>query len=289
MNTLRDVYDNLANERLDLTAGTLQQYRISVGWFEKVHGRVPLRELTPLHIVGVMRHLRDRGRAERTVNNTRRNLLTVWRQAEEMGVPVPPAPAPRRIPRMTEPAPLPRAWTADQMRRIIDACRRAPTKRGWGDEHWTALVLTIYDTSLRIGCLMRSTVDQIDRDTCALGVPGSLQKGRRETYQPLHPDTLARLLSLARGLDKRLFPWPYRREELWRQFRSLVLVPAGLPSGRRDQFHRVRRTSYTMVAVAFGKDAASQHAAHRADLSAHYLDQSFVNRPNPLDALPRIA
>lgn len=287
MLTLRDVYDRLATERLDLTAGTLQQYRISVGWFAKVHGRVPLRDLTPLHIVGVMRHLKDRGRTERTVNNVRRNLLTVWRHAEDMGANVPPCPPSRRVPRMTEPVPLPRAWTADQMRRLIDACRRAPTKRGWGAEHWTALVLTIYDTSLRIGCLMRSTLDQLDTQTCSLSVPGTLQKGRRETCQPLHPDTVVRLERLSRP-DNRLFPWPYRREELWRRFREILKV-AGLPNGRRDQFHRIRRTSYTMVAVALGKDAASGHAAHRRDMSAHYLDQSFVARPNPLDALPRIA
>lgn len=287
MQTLGDVISRLTEERLDLAAGTLQQYRISVGWFAKVHGRVPLRDLTPLHIVGVMRHLKDRGRCERTVNNVRRNLLIVWRHAEDMGAAVAPCPLPRRVPRMKEPAPLPRAWTPEQMRRLIDACRRAPTKRGWGAEHWVALVLTIYDTSLRIGCLLRSTADQLDPHACTLTVPGSLQKGRRETCQPLHPDTVVRLERLPRD-DGRLFPWPYRREELWRQFRA-ILKSAGLPATRRDQFHRIRRTSYTLVAVALGKDAASGHAAHRRDMSAHYLDPAFVARPNPLDALPRIA
>lgn len=288
MQTLHDVWEKVSTERLDLSDGTIQQLRISVGWFAKVHGRVPLRDLSPLHVIGVMRHLKDKGRAERTINNVRKNLLTLWRYAEEQSVAVAPVPNTRRIPRMSEPAPLPRAWNGDQMRRLSDACRRAPTQRGWSGEHWLALVLTIYDTSLRIGCLLRSTVDQLDHETCSLTVPGRLQKSRRETHQPLHPDTFARLLALPRGDDKRLFPWPYRRDELWRKFR-VILSSAGLPAGRRDQFHRIRRTSYTMVAVAFGKDAASSHAAHRADLSRFYLDQSFIAKPNPLDALPRIA
>lgn len=287
MQTLRDVLQRLTEERLDLTAGTLQQYRISIGWFEKVHGRVPLRDLTPLHIVGVMRHLRDHGRAERTVNNVRKNLLTVWRYAEDVGSVVAPVPNARRVPRMREPDPLPRAWTPEQMARILGACDRAPSKRGWTGEHWAALVMTIYDTSLRIGCLMRSTIDQLDSESCTLTVPGRLQKGRRETCQPLHPDTVGRLERLTRP-DNRLFAWPYRREELWRKFRA-ILADAGLPHGRRDQFHRIRRTSYTLVAVALGKDAASEHAAHRADLSRLYLDRTFAPRPNPLDALPRIA
>lgn len=283
--TLRDAYEHLANERIDLTSGTIQQYRISVGWFERVHGRVPLRDLTPLHVIGVMRAMRDAGRCERTVNNGRKNLLMLWRYAEDQGSPIPPLPNARRIPRMREPAPLAKAWTPEQMGRIIEACGTAPERRGWTPEHWRALILTIYDTSLRIGCLMRSTIDQLDGTT--LTVPGSLQKGRRETCQPLHPDTAARLAALPRT-DKRLFAWPYRREELWRKFRE-ILKAAGLPATRRDQFHRIRRTSYTMVAVALGKEAASQHAAHRGDLSRFYLDPTFLPKPNPLDALPRPA
>lgn len=285
MKTLREVYDRIHAERIELTTGTLQQYRIAVGWFEKVHGRVAVRDLTPLHIVGVMRHLRDNGRSERTVNNARKNLLTIWRYGEDFGAAVPPVPAGRRIPRMREPAPLPRAWNADQMARLTEACLRAPMQRGWTGQHWLALVLTVYDTSLRIGCLMRSTLDQLDSDTCSLTIPGRLQKGRRETCQPLHPDTFALLVSLQRT-DNRLFPWPYRREELWRKFRA-ILSDAGLPHGRRDQFHKIRRTSYTMVAVQFGIATASEHAAHTRDMSANYLDKRFLQRESPLTALPR--
>lgn len=288
MQTLRDVLQRLTEERLNLSQGTLGQLDVAVGWFEKTHGRVPLRNLTPQHITAVMRKLRDGGRSPRTCNNNRKNLLTLWRHAEELGAPVPPPPLPRKVVRMVEPDPMPRAWNPDQLRRLLDACRTAPVMRGWGPEHWVTLVLTIYDTSLRVGCLMRSTVDQIDRDSCTLAVPAKLQKGRRETCQKLHPDTMARLLALERT-DNRLFPWPYRPEELWRKYRSLVLKVAGLPSTRRDQFHRIRRTSYTMVAVAFGKDAAAEHAAHRGDLSRFYLDPTFLPKPNPLDALPRIA
>lgn len=285
MNTLFDVWETLSRERLNLTSGTLQQYRIAVRWFEKVHCRVPLRDLTPLHIVGVMRHLKDAGRSERTANNTRKSLLTLWRYAEEFGAAVAPVPNARRIPRMREAAPLPRAWRPEQVAKIIAACQRAPERRGWTGQHWSALVLTVYDTSLRIGCLMRSTVDQLDADSCTLTVPGSLQKSRRETCQPLHPDTATLLLSLPRA-DKRLFPWPYRREELWRAFRR-ILADAGLPHGRRDQFHRIRRTSYTLVAAKFGVSAASEHASHSRDMSRHYLDRSFLDRESPLEALPR--
>lgn len=57
-------------------------------------------------------------------------------------------------------------------------------------------------------------------------------------------------------------------------------------SGRRDKFHRLRRTSYTLVAKAFGVEAASRHAAHKQDLSRFYLDRSQIDA-DPLQALPR--
>lgn len=287
MHTLRDVFQRLKEERLDLSAGTIQQLDIALRWWEKTHGRMPLRDITPQHVIAVMRKVRDVGRAARTVNNYRKSLLWLWRAAEDMGASVPPLPPHRKIPRLKEPDTMPRAWSQEQMKRLLSACDATRPKYGWGPQHWRALVLTIYDTSLRVGCLLRSTVDQIDRDRCALSVPAHLQKGRRETFQPLHPDTLSLLLSLPRA-DDRLFPWPWRREALWRKFHG-ILTDAGLPSTRRDLFHRLRRTSYTYVAVALGKEAAAQHAAHKGDLSSYYLDQTFLPRPNPLDALPRIA
>jgi hypothetical protein len=121
---------------------------------------------------------------------------------------------------------------------------------------------------------------------CRLLVPGEFQKGGADTYQSLHADTARRLDSLDRGTSGKLFPWPFAREELWRRLESLILVPAGLPHGRRDKFHRLRRTSYTLVAKVFGVQAASRHAAHKQDLSRYYLDRSMIDA-NPLDALPR--
>lgn len=112
------------------------------------------------------------------------------------------------------------------------------------------------------------------------------KKGRRDTVHRLHPSTLEVLnrISPKTGL---LFNWPFHRDELWRRFSREILIPAGLPATRRDKFHRVRRTSYTMVAKAYGIAAASEHAAHKQDLSRFYLDTSLLERQNPLDALPR--
>jgi hypothetical protein len=186
---------------------------------------------------------------------------------------------------LVEPERYPTAWRQDQLDTLVRACGRAPVQRGWGPDHWRALILTVYDTSLRIGCLLKLPESALCMSEMSLLVPGEFQKGRADTYQRLHPDTAERLARIERP-NKMLIPWPYAKEELWRRLESLILAPAGLPHGRRDKFHRLRRTSYTMVAKAFGVDAASRHAAHKQDLSKFYLDRTMIDT-NPLDALPR--
>lgn len=290
MPTLRDVLSRLTDERFDFSNGFVTSLSVAVSWFERTHGDIELPLLTAAHVRAVMRAVMDAGNSPRTANNYRMSLRYLWSEAEDMGFDVPPVPDRKKLPRVKELRHVPRAWTREQMQRMLLACREAPTRRGWGPAHWEALASTIYDTSLRIGCLMDSDVSQLDTGLCALAIPAHLQKGRAETFQRLHPTTCRLLVDLPRPAgDTRLFPWPFHEDEIWRQFKRYVLIPAGLPHGRRDLFHKVRRTSYTLVAVAHGIAAASEHAAHRCDMSRYYLDPSFMPRPNPLDALPRIA
>lgn len=286
MKTLREVVSRITEERVDLGQGFVRNLEIAVGHFERANGLIALSELTESHIRGTMRHLIGLPRSAVTVNNNRRALLYLWERAHEFGW-IGPAPY-RKIHKVKEPERLPTAWNETQIAALLSACQNAETRRNWGPTEWEALTLTIYDTSLRIGCLLRSLVRQFDAAAGTLFVPGEFQKGRRDTLQRLHPSTVAVVSRISRlPGDERLFPWPFHRDELWRRFSREILIPAGLPATRRDKFHRVRRTSYTYVACAFGVAAASEHAAHKEDLSRFYLDPSFLARPNPLDALPR--
>ncbi len=221
------------------------------------------------------------GRAAKTVNGRVATVLTLWRWAYARGLtrrrPEPPngAKAPKR---------LPRAWSPEQMLALLAACDAAPPRRTWTAAHWRALVLTIYDTGLRIGALTtvpRSCLDESGR----LWVPPELQKGRAETGHKLHPETLAAIAATPR--TPLLFRWPLHANELWRRYREDVLEPAGLPSGRRDLFHKIRRTSYTRVYASLGLAAATRHAAHTSDLSAAYLDTTQVRGVEAVDVLPR--
>ena len=113
-------------------------------------------------------------------------------------------------------------------------------------------------------------------------------KQNREITHKLHEDTLS-LLSLLPGHESGLlFPWPYKRRQIWREFGKILKV-AGLPGGRRNQFHKLRRTSATHLAAVAGIEAAEQHLGHSTHGLARstYIDPRFMPSVKAADVLPR--
>lgn len=281
--TLTEILSRVENERLELSDGFRTVLRAALQWFHR-NAEVAVSDLSADHVRAMMRALLDQHRSHKTVNNYRYAILFLWEQARQDGAPSVPWLAVRPLRKIHR---KPTAWTTEQLQRLIDACREAQTLRGWGPVEWEAITSTVYDTSLRIGCLLRLSLQHLISDRPLLYVPGEFQKGREDTLQPLHPHTVRLLLRIDRS-DHRLFPWPFHQRLLWEHYERHILIPAGLPHTSRDKFHKIRRTSYTYVAKRFGVAVASDHAAHKSDMSRYYLDTSLLDRPNPLDALPRM-
>ena len=283
---LRDALARLTEERVDLSHGYILDLQAAVGWFHKANGAVDLAGLSAAHLRAMMRRIVSAGRSARTANNYRAAILRLWENALGWGWTSRPVPSAKECPRLREPRRMPTAWRPEQVNALVQSCRRQETRRGWSGRHWEALVMTIYDTSLRVGCLLAADVECVDERSRRLNIPGEFHKHRRDTSHVLHTDTVNLLLSLWRPRGSRaLFPFPWHKRELWRKFRAIV-EGAGLPATRRDLFHKLRRTSYTYVAVRHGVAAASRHAAHLDDLSRYYLDPTFLEAA-PLEALPR--
>jgi integrase len=287
--TLRDVLARLTDERVDVSGGFLLDLRAAVEWHAKANGEVSVSNLDASQIRAMMRLMVKSGRMARTVNNYRYNVLHLWRAARRYGWTTQPLPDKDQCPKLKVPQRAPTAWNPEEMKRLIQQCRGVRVRRGWGPYHWEALVSTIYDTSVRIGALMKCQRSSFQPNERRLHIPGEFHKSKRDTVHQLHQTTCDLLTTIWRPHgDNRLFPWPWHEDEIWRKFRAIV-SSAGLSSTRRDMFHKIRRTSYTYVYVAHGMQAASEHASHTEDLSRFYLDTSFMPKPNPLDALPRIA
>lgn len=261
--------------------GTLFQYVADPQQFRVTDFNVP-------NISRFLRWYREQGRAPRTCNDKLEALMRVWRFAYRKRYC---AEKPKRIKKFRVLKHQPRAWRAEEIGRMLAQCQQVQPRRGWTPLHWVALVLVIYDTSLRIGCLMKVPRAAFDVTAGTLTVPAELQKGKVETIQKLHPQTIEVLKQLPPS--ELLFPWPWSTGggAVQLRFRREILEPAGLSATRKDCFHKIRRTSYTYTYHLLGPHAASEHAAHSSDLSSNYLDrqllQELSQQPAPIAVLPR--
>jgi integrase len=285
---LRDVLNAHRCRRIDLAPRTLAQYEHALNAFEKWnHGPVLLSSLCDQLVLMWLACMKDDGQAARTINSKRMGVLILWREAKRLGLV---DTSPQSVPRMKVPKRAATAWTVEEVSRILAHCdagipkRWARSRRYWTTRHWQALVLTIYDTSLRLNPLLLVPRRCADTDRRILIVPGEHTKNGQDEVHRLHPQTCALLSRLP--LSDLLFAWPKHRRAIWRDFRR-ILFAAGLPCGYRDLFHKLRRTSYTHVYRSLGLAAASEHAGHQSDLSAAYLDKTLLDLPDAISVLPR--
>lgn len=275
--------EHYGRDQPTLSRNSLEQYRVAARRLDAWAGYpVTLHDLTTRGLIAeYMRSVVAQGMSRRTANGRRTAFLTLWRWALRAGLTDVAVPS---IPRFREPKRTPTAWTLEELRRLLDSCdAAAAVTDSWTSQHWRGLVLTIYDTSLRLGCLLSVRRDALTSDGW-LHVPAELQKQHADTRHRLHADTAATLHGLPQA--RLLFPWPLHRRAIWQRFRS-ILHDSGLPSTRRDLFHRLRRTSYTQVFDALGPRAASEHAGHSTDLSRAYYDPTLRDRVAAADVIPR--
>lgn len=282
-----DYLEQFYLKRRFLSEGAALQLRIAVRLLDEYTQAVErlgraalLSDLNPDMLCDWMRWLLP-GRCPRTVNGKRGHIIAIWHAANCDGRA---STGWLDVPKMPEYVRQPRAWTIEEMGRLLGAAREAESIQDWTSAHWQALILTCYDTAARIGAILQTERSQLD-STGLLTVKAENQKQRRDTVHRLHPQTLAMLDQLPS--HKLLFPWPRSRRAIWPAFRSIVQA-AGLPATRRDLFHKLRRTSYTWVAILAGKEAATQHAGHSRDMSRAYLDELLMPEHTPgIDVLPR--
>ncbi len=260
-----------------------EQYLVTLRLLDSWAGRaVKVDELSAELILNFLR-FRRLTRSPRTVNNNRAHLLTLFRSAVHTGHH--PGPVPDHVPKIRETSQLPTAWSVEEFSRLLDACDSARCLLGWDGRHWRALLLVSWDTSHRLSALLSAKRD----DLSALGfliIRGEHTKQGRDVCHKLHADTIAALDALPE--HEFMFPWPYNKRAIWLEYKKLLRV-AGLPCGRRDLFHRLRRTSATHLAAVAGIEAAEKHLDHTTHGLAvrSYIDQRFMPVVQAADIMPR--
>lgn len=280
-----------------LRPGSQKDYRLQIRNFSTWLNRPA--ELDDLNDDTVVSFLSDfsEERSAGTTDKARRTLLLLWTFAVKKKLITD---KPHDVPVFESPDRCPEAWTVDEMQRLLKSARvalplRQSRKRTiqWTARCWTALILTVYDTSLRIHSVLQCKRCDINLETGMLRTHGEHQKHGNDERQRLHPETVAAIKAMIEeiGPTERLFPWPFKERLIWKHFKK-ILTNAKLSATSRDLFHKIRRTSYTMVHALLGPEAATQHAGHASNLSKYYLDtevarQVAVDKKDAVDVLPR--
>ncbi len=263
---------------------TTRLYRCSISTFAKHLGRQPvIRDLRQSTVIDFLRHEIAKGkRAASTIEKDRVQLLALWRYCAKkrwlLQYPeIQAVPCPERIPD---------AWTREDMEKIIEACQslrgiigRTPTAL-W----WECLVRIIYDSAERIRAALGIHWTDISTDGW-LTVRAETRKGKtRDRRYKLRPETIELLEQMRpyRKLNEStLFDMPFCYSSVWQRFK-VILKKAGLPTGRRNMYHKIRRTVASEFEAAGGN--ATQLLDHESrKTTLGYLDPKIIKSQQPAD------
>jgi len=272
-----------------LSDGWAEQLQVAVRLYEAYAGASAARvgNLSETAVIAWLRSYSGHV-AARTVNSKRCALLALWRAAAADGLCRPPG----LIPKMREPLHLPEAWSLQEFERLLRAASLEPGVIDGIDacRWWPALLLTLFDTAGRIGAIIRVRAADLLLDQRALILRAENQKQRRDQFCRLSDQTVAALAATglpAASVRALVFPWPWRRETLFARLRKIARR-ANVRHGRGagGLFHRIRRTSATLV-YCNGGDAA-KHLGHAsaAVTMKHYIDPRMI-ADGEVDRLPR--
>lgn len=267
----------------DCSQSCQSQYAANLRRLDYLLGREALlSDLTDTNIARVCGTILTDGRSPATANKVRAQLVALWTFAADRGL-VSSRPTIRKY---REYRREPTAWTREQLHELFEACHRVP---GWIGEvraylWWLSLHSFLWDTGLRIGAALQVRFDQVDFDRSLVLIQAEQQKDHEDKWFRLHLDTITLLKAIRTHRDV-IFAWPHSAPVLWHRYRR-ILLDAGLPAGRRDKFHKMRRSTASWVKFA-GGDAQDAMGHSCPQTTAKYLDPTIVGKVHPADLLFR--
>lgn len=264
---------------------TIRLYRVCIRNFSRWLGRQPIVGDLNIETVGAyLQHALDNtDLSPHTIEKERAEFTSFWNFAAKRGwlktfPDIPSINCPKRIPD---------AWTDDEMTRLMKACETARGMIGSNQakHYWPALVSTIYDSGERISATLSILQTDIDGNGW-LTVRGEYRKGKtRDKRYRLRPATLKRIAKMNAGKAP-VFDFPFHPNYIYNLY-SELLDDAGLPSTRRDKFHKIRRTTASNFEAAGGNATALLDHTDRRTTEA-YLDPRLLKEVQPADIVPGI-
>lgn len=278
---LTDIYAPLRG----IDPRTVELYTYTIKPFAEFLGRQPL--LSDLEELKVAQFLakRVRDRAPATAAKDRAQLRALWEFAARRKL-VDTWPS---VPRVRVPERVPEAWLVDEMERLLASADRETSNYEGIPSNlwWRACLLLAYDTGERATAVV--SLRWADVRGGAVIYRAESRKGkRRDIIREISPETAEALLAIKgdRGPDDLVFPWPRGRSYLWKRL-GIILERAGLPHGRKDKFHRIRKTTASYFEAAGGN---AQRLLDHSDpaTTRKYLDPRIVGGLAAPDVIPRL-
>ena len=304
-----------ARENPNIVGGrkaTLTDYQIQVRTLQKFFDKERLADDKPSRallisdvtdslVAGCMAWMIERGLAAKTCNKLRRTIRAIHAFAiNEKGYDG----RPLRVKKLKEPKLKPRAWTPEQITKILAAAMNMPpAKRGdWDGRDDLALVLFILNTGTRITATMLTPRSGLNLDAAEVTVPASVQKHNADEVFDLLPLTVQALRDMHRSSDGRIFGhWAYDDPEngKWRSLTNRlkkILVMAGLFQDveeipkRVNAWHKFRKCFATFMRLKHGKEKSTEACGHSGgSVTEAYWDETQVGeRPSCREALAAI-
>jgi len=265
---------------------TRKQYRSALCDFREAIGHDPTpADLTDDNLGALMNLTLQRGDTAVYANQRRQKIRALWEWlARKRRVAEFPT-----VPKMKEPKRVPRAWTLEQLDKLLAACRR---QRGWivpgiaAADWWAGLHYLLWDCAERVTATFALEWTMLDMQTGVLLVPAEIRKGQGsdESYR-LRPETLTILARMKPAGHAKIFPLS-SMGKFYKHY-SRLLEMAGLPTDRKSKTHRMRKSVASHLA-ARGYDATAALGHSSPEVTKCYLDPSIVGTVRPSDVLPSL-
>lgn len=230
--------------------------------------------------------LKSRPITTTTQHTRRRAFVTLWKAAYDAGL-CPIYEPCRRIKLIRK---SPRAWSIDDVRKLVAVTRTDRTEWAWrvtAGDYWASLFAAAWDTGLRLGDLLsieRAWI-QIDSATGAGLLVMVASKTSKEHLCTLNPCTMQIIQATFEQQPKRRLIWPLRadRREFYRDTQKRFAA-----AGLQGTFRFLRRSAVTW-AESQSPGLGTKLAGHRDSRTTResYLDPLLM--PATRVTLPPIA
>lgn len=276
---VRDVYAPLRA----ISPRTLKLYEFTLDAFRVFLGHEPTTaDLDELVVARFLSH-REQTRAAATAQKDRAQLHAIWEFLARRKA-VDTWPIMRQV---NVPERVPEAWLTEEFARLLATASGEKTVIAGipGGLWWRALLLLAYDTGERVTAL--TLVRWADVRGGYVLFRAETRKGkRRDIVREIGPETQAAIEAI-RGNRDLVFPWPYSHTYLWNRL-SIILRRAELPAGRRDKFHKIRRTTASYYEAA--GHSAQRLLDHASPATTRkYLDPRVVQTVGAPSVIPRVS